>query len=322
MNKRNTLPLIKKYRSYLLYDSDRQTSKKTAELYIKGIMGFLRWLNRGRRVKSDELLLSASGRDIESYFKYLYKNGISKNTRATWINNSIRNFYCYERFAHKNKLISEPLQYNVKFRKSEKECAIEKRYLESGDIEKIQDYVSNMILRFETLRQQYNKLQKIVLIEILIETGARISEIVNLQWDNILFDKRRIKFVSMKTRQQNNNGIREFPLSTKSNLLDLLRELKSNYIYIFTEHPIRIFDFTVRNAERFLANIDIVGFHLHPHLFRHYRTTKLVDAEDENGNKIFCLKEVAAVMGMSRKTVEDIYYHPTVENIQKKFERI
>ena len=296
-------PLIYKYEKFLSGESDAGIA--SIKSYVTEIQKFLRWLHQGHTPRTDQRLLEIDGRRVEEYFAFLVEKGISYNTRRSYIKTAINQFY---RFAWRKGKIPHKLEYEIRYPKSDREKHKVVKYLEDEHISKIREYVRTRPLRFETPGDQYRKQEKVVIIETLIETGARIGEVINLTKSDIIEHKHRIVF-NQKT------GYRETPVKRDSNLFEQINQLTSMYIYTFSRASDKIFHISDEGVRMFLRRMEHeIGIRLHPHLFRHYRATQLCDAG-------LPVKIVAQMMGMSVKTVLDVYHQVTDDSAQKVYDQ-
>lgn len=297
-------PTIEKFKQYLQHETD--AGPHSISLYVKEIEKFLRWLHDERTPRTDKRLLDVTGRKVEDYFAFLHKKGISKNARRSYIKTAINQFY---KFARAKGLISLPLDYTLTYPELEEKKHAKEFRLSETEIQAIREYVREMPLHFETPTEQYRKFEKIVLVEMLIQTGARISEVVNLTKDDILAHKHRIAFNGKR-------GYRETPISKNSNLFELVEQLTKMYLYTFSKSSDKIFHIGDFGCRKFCRKVGReLGFHLYPHLFRHYRATQLYKTE---------LKEkfIAKIMGMSIKTLQSVYAHVTDDIAQEQFDAV
>jgi len=159
------------------------------------------------------------------------------------------------------------------------------------------------------LKREFEELLKIkmphhhrLLIQIMWETGARVSDVCGLMLTDFNFDKRELRLRVQKTRRRVNISL--------SNALtaDILNYCLQNQIQD------KIFSFGRGNVQKFLKQYgsQIGMSHIHPHMFRH-------------GHAIHGLMQgipiqvVSARLGHSNILTTMNLYQKITPEIQKKF---
>lgn len=167
------------------------------------------------------------------------------------------------------------------------------------------------------------------MIELLLESGLRIGELLGLYVEDFRFDKRAGGYwLDVVDRGYHNNngsaksGNRSVPISNElmemfdDYVFDVLDRVGGNHPYVFAKLsgsnvgcPLD-YD-TVRSAfDRYSAKI---GLHVTPHVLRHTYGT-LLYAETKN------LQLVKELLGHSSiRTTADLYLHPTREDIYSQW---
>ena len=204
-------------------------------------------------------------------------------------------------------------------RKTEEEKNQIKYYLKDKHIWVIKDYIENEPSP-TNLKKLYIQLERHTLIEFLIETGARISELISLKYTDI-HDK-YILIHGKKTAEQDNNGFREFPL--RESKASSLQQLRAYYIYVYSKPPEKIFNITKRGALGYIKKLGEqagISFPLYPHIFRHYKISSLMQLLDEKGGRRFSIKEVSQLVGAHPYTLQVYYDHPDEEKTQAKYQK-
>lgn len=168
-----------------------------------------------------------------------------------------------------------------------------KRIYRSGELEALMAAVQNYGGRTQ---QQWGPL-----IELAIETGARMQELVLCYWHEVDFG-RRVLIVDEKNCKTSEG--REIPLSPHAQgILLRLRDRRDpsspKVFHLFRDaaHATRQF----RNG--LAARAGLVDFHFHDH--RHVATTALRDPSRERMDSV----DVANMMGHSMETMRKVYDH-------------
>ena len=144
------------------------------------------------------------------------------------------------------------------------------------------------------------------LIQLALETGARRSELLSLQWLDVDLDL-RVAITRGKALKGTKNGapLRELPLSSRA--VEVLREIRP-------EPAVgRVFDTTdgaVKQAwKRATKRAGLEDLHFHD--LRHEATSRLAE-------KLPNLIELAAVTGHKDLRMLKRYYHPRAADLAKK----
>jgi site-specific recombinase XerD len=299
--------IIQQYQDHL--KNQVGLADSTIAAYITVIQRFERFLlNRPPELRKDLLTVETS--DIEAYFAFLYKKDCTQNTRRTYTKYGLKGFYEY---LYHNKMIQEEVKFKYANTKPTfKEVAVKKQYLKLSHIEQLRTYLRNHPPVAGSLEDQYYHLEQLTAIELLFETGARRSELVNMRYEDV-GDNFISIFTAKTARRTKHNHYRNTPIS--ADLVKQIAATRELYTMTFGKHPDRIItryrDLTAVShniaALGQLAGLDIP---IHPHLFRHYRITYFVHLRDNHGSLLLTVSEVAMMMGASVATILQYYDHP------------
>jgi site-specific recombinase XerD len=173
-------------------------------------------------------------------------------------------------------------------------------------------YFSKEELRALLESTQGSKLHSIILFAVL--TGLRLGEIVNLPWEDVLLDKRKIIIRSNGNFRTKTGKIRTLPIS--SALMKLLSDMPNKSGLVFkhvsekalrTEYVSKLFKKAVR-----ACGLDEA---LHFHSLRHTFGSYLV----EQGVSLF---HVQQLLGHSSPWVTQIYAHLGTNELMSSVEKI
>lgn len=183
------------------------------------------------------------------------------------------------------------------------------------DIGKNEDKKEKEIFTNEEIEKLFNTddkdISKIMLI--LIYSGLRIGELLELKRNDIDLDSRIIKIVKSKT----DNGIRSVPISKKIYSYIEYFYNKGNE-YLLTNHKNKPWKYSNFYREFFLRNLEELelNMNLTPHSCRHTTTTKLILAEVPS----FFIK---CIIGHSSNVLhEKTYTHIKTEDLIKYIDMI
>ncbi len=305
---------LKEYEKHLRFK--KHLTDSTVNKYLHSIELLLRYLygkQRRTRIVNDDILLDVTPLQIEAFFNAQYLEDKSKATRKS-LKTGIRNFYMF-------KGMDDVLKFNGNFRKTKKEMQKNKQYLNDENIKQVREVI-RQFPEYTTLRQLYRYYEKQVLIELLIATGMSKAEVLGLKYSDVNFEKHYIWIHKKKTEQSDeHNGYRRFPIvSTK--LLNLITALKSVFSYTYNREPSHVVHVSSIAINTITTNIGKkINFPLHPHLFRHYRITKLRQLR-RDGRRVFTLNEVSKMTGVCPYILIKYYDHPDNDAIQAQFEMV
>lgn len=210
-----------------------------------------------------------------------------QNVKNATINKRILALKCMFKF---NNIQNRDLE-NIKKLKEERNTF---QALTNDEMNKLVYYLNSNALKFQ------NK----VLIYLLIDTGARISEILAIQKSNINFTNQTIFLEKTKTHQPRYVFFTE---STKLLLLQYVKQIDDNYL----------FHLKVSSVESMFTRIkNKLNIHkLHPHMLRHSLATKL----HNNGMSIIVLQKI---LGHNNISTTERYIHFELNTIISNYQMI
>lgn len=148
-------------------------------------------------------------------------------------------------------------------------------------------------------------LQNTIILEILLCTGIRISELCNIEQNNINVHKKYIKIYGKGAKE------RIIPIFNQ-NLWELINEyqilykikLEQNKYFFINRLGNKISDQSVRNMiKKFTKNAGI-KLNITPHMFRHSFATMLLEQDVD-------IRNIQQILGHSSITTTQIYTHIT-----------
>lgn len=213
----------------------------------------------------------------------------SKNNKNSTINKRI---LCLKNMFKFNKIKNVDLLEISKFREEKNTFSV----LTNNEIERLIHYLNSSLLK------QQNKL----LIYLLIDTGARISEILNIKISNINYSNNTIYLDVTKTH---NSRYVPYTEATKVLLKKYIEEnnFKNN----------KLFNLTISGVEslfrRIKYRLNLNKFH--PHMLRHTLATKL----HKNGVSIMIVQKI---MGHSNLATTQRYIHFDLDDMLKAYNSV
>ncbi len=166
----------------------------------------------------------------------------------------------------------------------------------------------------EIIRQTCKSSREKALIEFLISTGCRLSEVVNVNKDDINWNEMSLNVVGKGDKERKVY----FSIKAKLLLLNYLNSRKDENESLFVASKYPFNRFGGRSIEREIKKVaDRAGFNksIYPHLFRHsYATHNL-----NSGMDITVLQNL---MGHSTPSTTQIYAKLSDENIRYQYRKI
>lgn len=273
---------------------EKNYSKLTIDGYLKDLDLFLEYLNENdiKNYKDIEY------QDIRLYINYLYNLKYNNKTISRHIS-SLRSFFKYLKT---NNIIDDNPCILVSNPKLDKKLP---KYLSYEDIEKLLNAFDN---------NNYIGLRNSTILEMLYSTGIRVSEITNIEINDISLSSKTIKIIGKGNKER----IAYF--GTKCyNLLNLY--LKNSYPkininnldYLFlSKTGKKINDREIRTIVDSAAKIAGIDMKISPHVLRHtYATHMLSEGAD--------LRSVQELLGHENLSTTQIYTHLTNEKIRNVY---
>lgn len=288
----------KKYlNEFKLYiEIEKNFSKHTVTAYSSDILSFLIWLDE-RDVEDVNYNL------IREYLLYIQQFNYSKTTTARKIA-SLRTFY---RFLYREKIIESNPALGIHAPKKGKPLP---EFLTEQEIEKIFNG-----MKMDTPAGYRNR----AILELLYATGMRISELSNLNFENLNLEENEIKVFG--------KGSKERIVLVSSRAKQFLESYIKNARYLIfnqskneAQSPVfinktgyRLQPQTVRQVIKDVVEKIELPKHVTPHVFRHSFATKLL----ENGAD---LRVVQELLGHSSISNTQIYTHVSMERLKQSYE--
>ncbi len=288
----------KKYlQEFKLYiEVEKNFSKYTVTAYSSDILSFLIWLNE-RDIKEVNYNV------IREYLLYIQQFNYSKTTTARKIA-SLRTFY---RFLYREKVVETNPAVGVHAPKRGKSLP---EFLTEAEIEQVMNNV-----KISTPAGYRNR----TILELLYATGMRISELSNLNFENLNLAENEIRVFGKGAKErivlvsERAKKFLEEYIKTVRTLISENAELSDTSPVFINKTGYRLQPQSVRLAiKEVMENIELPK-HVTPHVFRHSFATKLL----ENGAD---LRVVQELLGHSSISNTQIYTHVSTERLKHSYE--
>lgn len=283
---------LKKYEEYLLYE--KKYPLNTVNSYISDISFFLSYISSMNKKVTD-----VDKNIVRNYLKILSDLKYNNSTIARKLS-SLRSYFTY---LLANKKIKNNIFNLINNPKKEKKLPNFLTYQEFEDL--IFSIDNNDI---------YAKRNKLIL-ELLLASGLRVSELVNIKLEDIDINNKSIRVVGKGSKER----IVYFNLHTETSLKDyldnsrskLLKNKKSNYLFINNKSTklTREGVFEIINKIATKANIK---HHLSPHVLRHTFATFLLNEGAD-------IRSVQTLLGHESLSTTQIYTHITSDALKSEY---
>ncbi len=284
------------FQEFKLYiEVEKNFSKHTVVAYSSDILSFLVWLN-------DKNIVEVTYSTIREYLLYIQQFNYSKTTTARKIA-SLRTFY---RFLYREKIIETNPAIGIHSPKKGKSLP---EFLTEKEIDQILNKIN-----MDSPAGYRNR----TILELLYATGMRISELSNLNFENLNLEeneitvfgkgaKERIVLVSERAKR-----FLETYIKTVRYLIFKTENIKQNDPVFINKTGYRLQPQSVRSAIRDAVEKIELPKHVTPHVFRHSFATKLL----ENGAD---LRVVQELLGHSSISNTQIYTHVSTERLKQSY---
>ncbi len=273
---------------YLL--TEYNTSLNSRNSYKYDLINFARFFNKDITYLKKE--------DIQ---EYLRKERTKKAKTKAHHLTSINNFYKY--LVDNNKIRINPCE-DIKMPKLEKKLPV---YLTEEEVNNLLDIGTS---------SAYDLRNK-AMLELLYASGIRISELCNLEMNNLYLEDKTIKVMGKGSKERivpiNDYAIKALNDYISFGREELLGSKDSEYVFISSRHT----KITRQAFFKFLKELcDKKGIkkNISPHILRHSFATHLLN----NGADLRIVQEL---LGHSDIATTQIYTHVTNEKLEKEYEK-
>ncbi len=278
------IDIIKQYSDYI---RTKNYSNNTYISYLNDLYYFYIFINKD--------LIKVSEADIRSYLEYLN----TKKEASTSIRRKISTFKTFYKFLYLNNYIDKKDYPMVKiaYPKTEKRLP---KFIYYNDL-------------LEIINESYKDSDGVrdkLIIEMLYATGVRVSELVNIKYNDIDFNNKRIRVCGKGNKER----IVYYGEYAEDSLKEYINTHKKNeYGYVFTNYKGE--QITDRGIRYIIDNIMkklSVKVHVTPHVLRHTFATDMLN----NGCDIRIVQEL---LGHASLRTTEIYTHVTNERLKQVY---
>lgn len=281
----------------LYLEVERNFSQHTVKAYVSDCLSFLIWLG-------EQSLESVQPQLVKEYLLYIQKFSYTKTTVARKIA-AVRGFY---NFLYEEKIIeNNPLQ-NIRAPKRSKTLP---EFLSEREIENILNSI-----KIETPAGYRNR----TILEVLWASGMRISELCNLNFENLNLENNEITVLGKGAKERIvliSNRAKEFLETYLKSVRSLVAQepiqqpTSSSPVFI-NKTGYRLQTASARNFINEVVEKIQLPKHVTPHTFRHSFATKLLEKGAD-------LRIVQELLGHASISNTQIYTHVSTERLKQTY---
>ncbi len=280
---------LEDFRIYL--KNEKNFSIHTIRAYCADVYTFLLWI-------SDSSVLSIDPKKFSEYLYFISQINYQKTTIARKIA-SIRAFY---KFLYQEELIEYNPIDNIPIPKQNKTLP---NFLIEEEVESILRGI-----KIETPAGFRNR----IILELLWVSGMRISELSNLNYENLNLDQNEIRVFGKGAKER----IVLIPDKTKEGLINYIenvsnlickKEITPTSPLFINYNGFRLQNQSIRKALKDCLSKIHFTKHVTPHIFRHSFATKLLEKGAD-------LRIVQELLGHSSIKNTQIYTHVSIQRLK------
>lgn len=281
---------IKEYFLKSILDQ-KNYSKKTFENYNRDLNKFFKFLN-DYKIKDIKKITKET---VRLYFLKQKNNNISNRTLGRYYS-SLNSFFIYS-IEHEYIDVS-PLKF-IDYPKYTKKIP---EYIYDSQLEKL--------LNEKTSENVEIELRNKLIIHLLLDTGIRVSELVNIKVHDIDVEKRIIKVFGKGSKER----FVFFTSKTKELLTNYLIKRKEKAITDNLLINYKGEKLTERSVQKIIKLVgEKIGLDIHPHLLRHTFATDLL-------NKGADIRMIQELLGHENLDTTQIYTHVSNSRVKEVYD--
>jgi integrase/recombinase XerD len=289
-------PIVERFMARL---ADANYSEKTLENYETTFKEFVRYYGKRRSIAE------LSPADLDNFIDHMRERGFATGTVRQYTS-QLKVFF---RWLYSQGIVSVIPVATTQIRMTQEEREHEPTWLTANEVTKLRQTVANAI----DDRPAWRRVREKLVMELLITTGARASEIAGIEVSRISMPESVIWLFGGKTaetaRARGGSGYRMVPMKgmTRQYLTEWLaiRPCRNDDALFGDGFNKKSVEYVVRKVAIACSLMDEEGkVWLTPHKFRHYFATDLSE-------KNVPLREIAELMGDNELTVSRYYIHRT-----------
>lgn len=281
---------IKEYFLKSILDQ-KNYSKKTFENYNRDLKKFFKFLN-DYKIKDIKKITKET---VRLYFLKQKNNNISNRTLGRYYS-SLNSFFIYS--IEHEYIDVNPLKF-IDYPKYTKKIP---EYIYDSQLEKL--------LNEKTSENAEIELRNKLIIHLLLDTGVRVSELVNIKVHDIDVEERIIKVFGKGSKER----FVFFTSKTKELLINYLIKRKEKAITDNLLINYKGEKLTERSVQKIIKLVgEKIGLDIHPHLLRHTFATDLL-------NKGADIRMIQELLGHENLDTTQIYTHVSNSRVKEVYD--
>lgn len=280
----NNLDVIKDFTNFV---KSKNYSENTIVSYLSDLYYFYEYINKD--------LIKVTENDIREYLVFLN----DKKDKASSIRRKISTFKSFYKFLYLNNYINKkdyPL-VKISYPKQEKKLP---KFI----------YYNDLLDILEESTKDSDGVRDRLIIEMLYATGVRVSELINIKYEDIDFNNRRI-VVCGKGNKERIVYYGEYAEEVLKEYMSTHEKNKQGYVFT-NSHNEQITDRGIRYIIDNIMKRLSVKVHVTPHVLRHTFATDMLN----NGCDI---KIVQELLGHASLRTTEVYTHVTNERLKEVY---
>lgn len=280
----NNLDVIKDFTNFV---KSKNYSENTIVSYLSDLYYFYEYINKD--------LIKVTENDIREYLGFLN----DKKDKASSIRRKISTFKSFYKFLYLNNYINKkdyPL-VKISYPKQEKKLP---KFI----------YYNDLLDILEESTKDSDGVRDRLIIEMLYATGVRVSELINIKYEDIDFNNRRI-VVCGKGNKERIVYYGEYAEEVLKEYMSTHEKNKQGYVFT-NSHNEQITDRGIRYIIDNIMKRLSVKVHVTPHVLRHTFATDMLN----NGCDI---KIVQELLGHASLRTTEVYTHVTNERLKEVY---
>lgn len=286
-------PVLKEYIYYLR--RRKGLSENTIKAYERDLEDYLNHLIKYRNIVD---IKNVNRRDILAYLKTLSKNDI----KAVSITRKLSSIKGFHEFMLKENIVSEDVSYDIKTPKLEKNLP---NVLTVDEIITLMELVSG---------DEPLSLRNLALLELIYGSGLRVSELLNLNLQDIHFNAKYVKIIGKGKKERivpiNDMSIKAIKNYLANGRVHLVKE--ENNILFLNQYGNKLSRQGFFKILKKLASNAGINKEISPHTLRHSFATHLL----ENGIDLRSLQEL---LGHEDISTTQIYTHISKSHLKESY---
>ncbi|MCB2220192.1 MAG: tyrosine-type recombinase/integrase [Bacteroidetes bacterium] len=288
---------IKSFLEYLR--SEKRYSPHTVTAYHNDLLQFFEFIEIHYETNDPAIV---SQHMIRSWISYLMDHSISSRT----INRKLSTLKTFYRFLRKQDLVKTSPLLKINPPKTNKRLP-----------EFVNEDKMDLLLDENVFEEDFKGTRNRLIIELLYNTGMRLSELTNIQHADINFPKHELKVVGKRNKER----LIPFNKTLKEMLETYMRERKKEFgsttecsYLLLTDNGKKIYKKLVyRIVNSYLSQVSTLK-KKSPHVLRHTFATHMLN----NGADLNAIKEI---LGHANLAATQVYTHNTIENLKKVYKQ-